>query len=111
MASLSRSILVIGATGLIGRFLVESLIEAQDSFDKIAIFTSLETLANKKSLVESFQSRGVGVITGNLSCEDDVLNAYEGMHGSFSAIASYKHSLADDIRLRHSCFGLGKSCH
>lgn len=75
----SRKILVLGATGVIGKVLTNALINSKDDFERIGIFTSTETVATKKELLESFTSRGVDIITGDLYNENDVLEAYKGI--------------------------------
>lgn len=79
MAPRSKKILVLGATGLIGKVLLNALVNAKDNFERIGIFTSAETLRNKNRLIESFKSRGVDVFEGDLDNDDDVLTAYKGV--------------------------------
>lgn len=78
MASPSRKILVLGATGVIGKVLLNALLNAKNSFDRIGILTSAETLTNKPELIESFKARGADILTGDLYKDDDVLEAYKG---------------------------------
>lgn len=78
MAPPSRKILVVGATGVIGKVLTNALINSKDSFERIGIFTSAETLANKAEEVESLRQRGVSIISGDIYNDDDVLEAYKG---------------------------------
>ena len=42
-----ENLLILGATGYIGVYIVDSIIKAKDSFGRIAIFTSLSTAENK----------------------------------------------------------------
>lgn len=78
MAPPSKKILVFGGTGLIGKFLVDALVEAKGSFERIGIFTSAATVDSKKELIDSYKSQGVEVITGDVGSESDVLEAYKG---------------------------------
>jgi uncharacterized protein YbjT (DUF2867 family) len=45
-----KSILVFGATGNIGRYIVEALIENKNSFGKIAVFTSSQSATEKSEV-------------------------------------------------------------
>ncbi|CAK7233139.1 hypothetical protein SBRCBS47491_008507 [Sporothrix bragantina] len=71
-------ILVIGATGVIGKVLVDAILNAREQFDTIGIFTSEATIKNKKDLIDSFKSRGAVIRTGDVYNDDDVLNVFEG---------------------------------
>lgn len=69
---------MIGATGVIGKVLMNALIHSRNYFDDIGIFTSPETLTLKKALIDSYRENGVHVIIGDLYSDDDVLEAYKG---------------------------------
>ncbi|KAK7413258.1 hypothetical protein QQX98_007846 [Neonectria punicea] len=100
----SKRILVLGATGVIGKVLLSALINAKDNFERIGIFTSAQTLANKSELVESFRSRGVDVITGDLYNDDDILGAYKGFDTVVSAVGrSAIDKQVDLIALAEQC--------
>lgn len=74
-----NSILIFGATGVIGKFITGAIVNAQPAFDKVSIFTSQNTIENKKSEVEALKAKGVNFIVGDLTKDEDVLKAYEGM--------------------------------
>ena len=74
-------ILVLGATGVIGKVLVDALLNAREQFEAIGIFTSPSTVESKKDLVDSFTSRGAVIHTGDLYKDEDVLNVYKGESG------------------------------
>jgi hypothetical protein len=76
--SMPQNILIIGATGLIGSPITKAIINAKSSFGRIAILTSSATLTSKAPVIDSFQSNGVEIFTGDLSNEQDVKNAYHG---------------------------------
>ena len=76
--SLSRRILVIGATGVIGKVLLDALLNAKDEFETIGIFTSPATVESKKDLIESFQARGCVIRTGDLYNDEQVLEVFRG---------------------------------
>lgn len=78
MAIPSRKILVLGATGVIGKVILDALLSARDSFDRIGLFTSAETIANKAELIGTFKARGAEVVIGDLYSANDILEAYKG---------------------------------
>lgn len=78
MATELKSVLVFGATGVVGQYIITSLIEARPSFDRLAIFTSPSTVERKLEEIESLKRKGVDVIIGDLTNQEDVLKAYEG---------------------------------
>jgi uncharacterized protein YbjT (DUF2867 family) len=78
MASPSKKILVLGSTGVIGKVLVNALINAKGNFERIGIFTSADTARSKAALLETFKAQGVDIIIGDLYNEADVLEAYKG---------------------------------
>jgi len=80
VSTVSKKILVLGATGVIGKVLVSALINAKGNFERIGIFTSAETVLEKKDLVALYQNQGVDVITGDLYDDNDVLNALKGLY-------------------------------
>jgi FlaA1/EpsC-like NDP-sugar epimerase len=79
MASeLPKKVLIFGATGVIGKFIIQELVNARSSFDKIGIFTSPETVHNKLDEINSWKEKGVDIKVGDVNSEDDVKKAYEG---------------------------------
>lgn len=79
MTSIKASnILLFGATGFIGTYITEKVINAQPAFKHITIFTSPETVAKKTDLLEGWKKAGnVSVITGSVDSESDVRAAYK----------------------------------
>lgn len=76
--SMSKKILVIGATGVIGKVLLDALLNAKDEFETIGIFTSPATVESKKEMIESFKTRGCVIRTGDLYNDEQVLEVYKG---------------------------------
>ncbi|KFA81547.1 hypothetical protein S40288_09054 [Stachybotrys chartarum IBT 40288] len=85
----SKRILVLGATGVVGKVLTNSLLNAGPAFDHIGIFTSAESAASKSALLDEFRSRGAEVIVGDLFSEEDVLNAYKHYDTVVSAVGRF----------------------
>lgn len=73
-----KKVLLFGATGVIGKFILAELINAKDSFEKIGIFTSPGTIEKKKDEVEAAKEKGVSVVIGDVNSEEDVKKAYQG---------------------------------
>lgn len=74
----SRRILVLGATGVVGKVLTNSLLNAGKAFDRIGIFTSAESAASKKDILDAFRARGAELIIGDINNDNEVLAAYQG---------------------------------
>jgi uncharacterized protein YbjT (DUF2867 family) len=73
-----RNILVFGATGTIGRYIVEALIENKNSFEKIAVFTSPQSATEKLQLFTKLKDQGIEIIIGDLTDEKGIANVYNG---------------------------------
>ena len=76
---LPKKILVFGATGVIGVYIIQELYNARTSFEKIGLFTSKSTVEKKADEVDGWKEKGVEVIVGDVNSEDDVKRAYEGL--------------------------------
>jgi len=76
MAEPSQSVLMIGATGWIGKYILEELIKS-NKFERLAILTSENTVETKSSQIESLKSRGVEIITGDVAKSEDISKAFQ----------------------------------
>ncbi|KAH8697149.1 isoflavone reductase family protein [Talaromyces proteolyticus] len=75
-----RNILLIGATGTIGRFITSSIVAARSEFDRIAILTNTPTaVSEKEKFVEELKAKNVEIIIGDITNEKDVVEAYKGI--------------------------------
>ncbi|KAH7401512.1 hypothetical protein BKA66DRAFT_450771 [Pyrenochaeta sp. MPI-SDFR-AT-0127] len=81
-----KNILVFGATGVIGKYIVQELYEAKSSFEKVGIFTSPSTAETKKTEVNSLKEKGIDVIVGDVQSKVDVAKAYKGYDTVISAL-------------------------
>lgn len=81
-----RKILVFGATGVIGKYIIEEIVNASSSFDKIGLFTSPFTAQNKADEINSWKEKGVDINIGDVNSEDDIKKAYEGYDTVVSAL-------------------------
>ncbi|RFU78332.1 isoflavone reductase family [Trichoderma arundinaceum] len=79
-------ILTFGATGNIGKHIVNQLIGAKPPFPKISIFTSSNTASNKPELLDKWRAAGVSVIVGDITNSTDVKNAYQGVDTAISCL-------------------------
>jgi uncharacterized protein YbjT (DUF2867 family) len=75
-----QNLLMFGATGYIGVYIIEAIIKAKASFGRIAIITSPGTAENKAKQLEGLKEQGVEVIVGDVTKAEDVLKAYEGLY-------------------------------
>ena len=73
------NLLIFGATGSIGKYITDAIVNAQDAFGRIAIFTSPNTLTHKPDEINALRHRGVDILVGNIANRDEVLKAYEGI--------------------------------
>jgi len=80
------NILIIGATGAIGNPITTQIIAAKSSFGRIAILTSANTLSQKAEEIEKLKSQGVEIFTGDLTVEEDVKKAYQGIDAVVSCV-------------------------
>jgi aspartate-semialdehyde dehydrogenase len=74
-----KKILLFGATGVIGKYILQELHNARSSFEKIGFFTSANTAETKSEEINGWKENGVEVIVGDVTSEDDVKTAYESM--------------------------------
>lgn len=79
----SDNVLIFGGTGNIGQNITQAILDAKPSFDKVAIFTSLATVENKKEQLDTWKGQGLKVIVGDLTKDEDVSKAYEGENKIF----------------------------
>ncbi|WYZ41264.1 hypothetical protein EsH8_V_000159 [Colletotrichum jinshuiense] len=78
MATFSPSkILLFGATGTIGVFITEALLDASPSFGQITIFTSPNTVEKKADLLDGWKKKGAKVISGNVDDSEQIKAAYK----------------------------------
>ncbi|OTB00965.1 hypothetical protein M426DRAFT_323854 [Hypoxylon sp. CI-4A] len=99
-AQLPSKLLIIGATGTIGKYITNAIVTAEPRIaPQISIFTSQATTADsgKQSLLSSWKSKGLSVITGDLTNANDVRRAYEGIDTVVSCLG--RNTLANQIEL------------
>jgi uncharacterized protein YbjT (DUF2867 family) len=75
-----ENILLFGATGYIGEFILDHILEAKDSFGRIAIFTSPGTAEAKAKRLGGLSAKGVQGIVGDVRNTRDILDAYQGLY-------------------------------
>ncbi|KIW11784.1 hypothetical protein PV08_09056 [Exophiala spinifera] len=81
-----KRLLIFGATGLIGTYIVNAIVQNKAHFDRIAIFTSPSTVESKADQIESLKKEGVEVVVGDITNADDVVKAYQGIDTVISAV-------------------------
>ncbi|KAH8601832.1 NmrA-like family-domain-containing protein [Bisporella sp. PMI_857] len=80
------NILIIGATGVIGKYITQQIVLAKSSFGRIAILTSKNTLDTKAPEIEVLKKEGVEVFVGDITLEKDVKSAYKDIDVVVSAV-------------------------
>ncbi|KAF4977279.1 hypothetical protein FZEAL_6167 [Fusarium zealandicum] len=80
------NILIFGATGTIGKHITNHIVNAQPSFPSITVFTSENSVAKKADVIGELKSKGVKIIAGDVTNEQDVKKAYEGVDTVISAV-------------------------
>lgn len=81
-----RNLLILGATGQIGKYITKAVINAQPAFDQVTVFTSKKSSAKKVEHFDKLQQKGVRIVTGDLTNDADVKAAFEGSDTVVSAL-------------------------
>lgn len=76
----AKNILLFGATGNIGSFILDAILPVRSQFGRIAIFTSPHTAETKAAQLEKLKEQGVEVIIGSVEDEEAVKSAYAGTY-------------------------------
>jgi nucleoside-diphosphate-sugar epimerase len=77
-AKASKRLLIVGASGLIGSRITNAIVQNKKSFDRIAIFTSPNTVQTKVDFIKWLKGEGVEIIEGDATNSDDIKRAYKG---------------------------------
>ncbi|KAI0473304.1 NAD(P)-binding protein [Xylariaceae sp. FL0804] len=83
-ARLPSKILIVGASGTIGKHITNAIVSAEPRVaQQVSILTSPDTVQtqdpHKRALVDSWMSRGLDVILGDVGSAADVARAYDGV--------------------------------
>ncbi|KAI1207153.1 NAD(P)-binding protein [Annulohypoxylon truncatum] len=100
ITQLPSKILIIGATGGIGKYITNAIVSAEPRIGRqISIFTSQATATSpaKQDLLFSWKSKGASIITGDLNNSDDIKKAYSGVDTVISCLG--RNVLASQIEL------------
>jgi uncharacterized protein YbjT (DUF2867 family) len=73
-----QNVLIIGATGIIGRYITAAIINTKSSFGRISILTSPKTVLEKVDEIAALKRNAVQIFPGSLDDEADVKAAYDG---------------------------------
>jgi len=85
-APLPSHILIIGATGNIGKYITNAVVQAKPSFPKITVLTSAATASSKHELLEGWKSSGVSIKVGDITNAADIADAYRGVDTVISCV-------------------------
>ncbi|KAH7063224.1 putative isoflavone reductase family protein [Macrophomina phaseolina] len=97
MAPPTEKVLVFGATGVIGRYIVKALVHAQPPFKRIGIYTSANTVEKKAAEIQSLKDKGAEVIVSDFNDEAKILETYKGFDTVVSAVG--RNVIAEQINL------------
>jgi nucleoside-diphosphate-sugar epimerase len=84
--AVSENILIIGGTGLIGEHISNAIVASREHFQRIALFTSANTIFTKAAFVDGLKAKGVEIIVGDIKLADDVREAYTGFDTVISCV-------------------------
>ncbi|KZZ96991.1 NmrA-like family protein [Ascosphaera apis ARSEF 7405] len=93
----AQNILLVGATGLIGGWILDAVIANKQEFQRIAIFTSQKSLEHKKERIEDLRSKHVEIVVGDIRDAKSVADAFEGFDTIISALG--RDALLEQISL------------
>lgn len=82
----AQAVLIFGATGLIGSHITRSIIGSKDAFQRVAIFTSPDTVNRKAEVLKPLVQDGIEIILGDIEKEEDVRKAYIGIDTVISCL-------------------------
>ncbi|EXJ85945.1 hypothetical protein A1O1_06314 [Capronia coronata CBS 617.96] len=85
-AEQTRNILIIGATGVVGTYIIRAIVDARENFGRICVFTSEKTLVEKVQDIAALEAWGVEIFTGRMESERSVKSAYEGIDTVVSCV-------------------------
>ncbi|KAK4071980.1 hypothetical protein Trihar35433_4044 [Trichoderma harzianum] len=79
-------ILVLGATGNVGKAIMDAIVNASPAFTRVSILTSKETAASKSDLIDGWKSSGVSIVLGDVTNPQDIETAYDGVDTVISCL-------------------------
>jgi nucleoside-diphosphate-sugar epimerase len=71
-----QNIIIIGATGLIGKYITTEIIKAKASFGRVVVLTSENTIHKKLSQINELKHSGIDILVGNITNEKEIRRAY-----------------------------------
>lgn len=77
-----RNLLIFGATGYIGQYIVKAILKDRSAIGRIVVFTSKSSARNKVEHLQSLKSQGVEVIVGDVTQSEDIRKAYNGRYAA-----------------------------
>lgn len=78
MAATTKDIIIVGATGLIGKHITNAILHSKDKFGKITVFTSEDTVQRKSDEIEDLRNRGANIVTGDVTSDANINEVFSG---------------------------------
>jgi FlaA1/EpsC-like NDP-sugar epimerase len=73
-----QNLLIIGATGVIGKYITSEIIKAKASFGRVVVLTSENTIHQKSSQIDELKRSGIEILVADITKEEEVKRAYQG---------------------------------
>ncbi|RFU74886.1 isoflavone reductase [Trichoderma arundinaceum] len=86
MPSKAEAVIIFGATGLVGKYISEAILNSATDFRRIGVFTSLDSLKTKAEAIATLKLRGAEVISGDINSKEDVTRALDGFDTVVSCV-------------------------
>jgi FlaA1/EpsC-like NDP-sugar epimerase len=96
--TMPQNLLIIGATGVIGTYITEAIVNNKSEFGRICVYTSKKTVVEKVREIAALESYGAEVFVGNLEDEATIKEAYRGTTVSWLSAAYAHHTLQASTR-------------
>ena len=85
-APIPSHILIVGATGTIGKYIANSVVQSRPPFPKITVLTSVATASAKHELLNGWKASGVSIIVGDVTNPADIANAFRNVDTVISCV-------------------------
>ncbi|KAK5109250.1 hypothetical protein LTR62_007232 [Meristemomyces frigidus] len=84
--TVTKNVLIFGATGLIGEHITQAILDKKENFQRIGIYISDNTLWTKSDDIARLKSEGVEIFSGNLTSRGAINEALNGFDTVVSCV-------------------------